>query len=227
MVTAAATGMAGSSPLPARDILRALGAELGEAPAWLAQSPFEYVCGIVLVQNTAWTNVERALALLREATGFDPERLLCLSDTELTALIRPVGFMRAKSRALRGYAAWMLSPAGQAAWGLDDDALRSVLLALPGIGPESADVVALMVFGRRRFIFDTYGRRLLQQAGYDVGRDYETTRRALETTIGAEHLTHAELVALHGLVIKAGQCARAAGGWEVYGPRIGIGVSSS
>lgn len=210
------------SPTPVRDLLGVLLAELGQAPVWSAQTPFEYVCGAVLVQNTAWTNVERALAALREATGCDARRLLELSDAELTRLIRPAGFMRAKSRTLRAYAAWSLSEAGPSATELDDDDLRRALLALPGIGPETADVVALMVFSRRRFIFDTYGRRLLAQAGYAVGRDYESTRRALEEGIDAEGLSHAELVDLHGLILEAGARARAAGGWEVYGPRIGV-----
>ncbi|WP_303122904.1 endonuclease III domain-containing protein [Actinomyces sp.] len=213
----------GPQPLPVRDLLTILRTELGEAPVWPAQTPFEYVCGIVLVQNTAWTNVERALDRLREATGFEAEQLLCLTDSELTTLIRPAGFMRAKARSLRAFATWMLSADGRAAEELGDDALRAALMALPGIGPESADVVALMVYGRRRFIFDTYGRRLLRQAGYGVRRDYETTRRALEADIHAEELSLAELVDLHGLIIEAGRRARAVGGWEVYGPMIGIG----
>ncbi|QHO91182.1 base excision DNA repair protein [Actinomyces sp. 432] len=210
--------------LPVRELLRLLSAELGKAPVWPAQTPFEYVCGIVLVQNTAWTNVERALDGLRAATGFEAEQLLRLTDAELTAFIRPAGFMRAKARSLRAFAAWMLSPEGRAAPTLDDDALRAALLELPGIGPESADVAALMVYGRRRFIFDTYGRRLLRQAGYAVGRDYETTRRTLEARIDAEGLSHSELVDLHGLIIEAGKRARAAGGWDVYGPMIGVGT---
>ncbi|RAX23152.1 base excision DNA repair protein [Actinomyces sp. Z5] len=212
-------------PLPVRDLLALLHAALGETPVWPARTPFEYVCGIVLVQNTAWTNVERALALLREATDFEAEKLLRLTDAELTALIRPAGFMRAKSRSLRAFAAWMLSADGKAAVELDDDALRAALLSLPGIGPESADVAALMVYGRRRFIFDAYGRRLLRQAGYAVGHDYETTRKALEARIDAEGLSHAELVDLHGLIIEAGKRARAAGGWEAYGPMIGIAAA--
>lgn len=214
-------------PVPVRELLGVLRAALGPAPVWSAQTPFEYVCGAVLVQNTAWTSVERALQTLREVTGFDAERLLALADAELSDLIRPAGFMRAKSRTLRAYAAWSLSEAGRSATGLDDEALRGALLALPGIGPETADVLALMVFSRRRFIFDTYGRRLLTQAGYAVGRDYESTRRALQARIDAEALSHGELVDIHGLILEAGKRARAVGGWEVYGPRIGVGPAPS
>lgn len=213
---------AGTSPLPVRLVLERLRRALGEVEAWPGECDLEYVCGAVLVQNTAWRNVERALAALRETTGCDAQRLLELTDAELTSLIRPAGFMRAKSRTLRAYAAWSLSPAGRSATGLDDDDLRRTLLALPGIGPETADVLALMVFSRRRFIFDAYGRRLLAQAGYAVGRDYESTRRALEGRVDAEALSLAELVEIHGRILEAGKRARTAGGWEVYGPRIGI-----
>ncbi|MCZ0857060.1 base excision DNA repair protein [Actinomyces israelii] len=176
------------------------------------------------MQNTAWTNVRRALAALHGATAFDPRRLLALDEEDLTALVRPPGFMRAKSRALRAYARWSLGDDGRAARGLGDDALREALLALPGIGPETADVVALMVYRRPRFIFDAYGRRLLRQAGYAVERDwgYERARRALEPAVARAGLSTPDLVRFHELILEAGRRARAAGGWKSYGPTIGI-----
>ena len=93
----------------------------------------------------------------------------------------------------------------------------------PGFGPETTDVVALMVYGRPRFIFDAYARRLLRQAGHDVGRGYETSRRAHEEAVVASGLDVDQLKDFHGLIITAGQRARAAGGWAVYGPTIGVG----
>lgn len=212
-----------SSPLPVRQILARLRAGLGPVEPWAAEAPMEYVCGAILVQHTAWRNVEPVLEVLRAATAFDEVRLLGLDDGELVSLIRPAGFMLSKSRALRAYADWSLSRAGRGAAELADDELRAELESLPGIGPETADVVALMVFGRRRFIFDAYGRRLLRQAGYAVGRSYRAARARLEGGIDAEGLSHAELVELHGLILQAGQRARASGGWPVYGPTIGVG----
>lgn len=213
----------GARPIPLREVLRLLDAGLGRVEPWTARSDLEYVCGAILVQNTAWTNVRRALAALRGATAFDPRRLLALDDEQLTALVRPAGFMRAKSGALRAYTRWSLGDDGRAAHELGDDALREALLALPGIGPETADVVALMVYRRPRFIFDAYGRRLLRQAGYAVGDwSYERARRALEPAVTRAGFTVPELVRFHGLILEAGGRARAAGGWEAYGPTIGI-----
>ena len=214
----------GTRPIPLREVLRLLDAGLGRVEPWTARSDLEYVCGAILVQNTAWTNVRRALAALHGATAFDPRRLLALDEEDLTALVRPAGFMRAKSRALRAYARWSLGDDGRAARGLGDDALREALLALPGIGPETADVVALMVYRRPRFIFDAYGRRLLRQAGYAVERDwgYERARRALEPAVARAGLSTPDLVRFHEIILEAGRRARAAGGWKSYGPTIGI-----
>lgn len=216
-----------ADPMPLRDLYELLKDELGEVEMWSAGSAMEYVCGAVLVQNTAWGNVQRTLEDLRRATSFDPARLLALDEAELIALIRPCGFMTSKARALRAYASWALGPAGAAAPGLDDAALREALLELPGFGPETADVVALMAYGRPRFIFDAYGRRLLRQAGYEVGRRYEDVRRAHEAAAQAGGFDAAELKDFHGLIILAGQRARAAGGWEVYGPTVGIAVAKT
>lgn len=217
-------GGPGAGPIPLRDLYKLLRDEFGQVQMRPARSGTEYVCGAVLVQNTVWGSVQRVLEDLRRATAFDPARLLALDEAELIALIRPCGFMRAKARALRTYASWVLSPAGTAAPGLDDAALRQVLLALPGFGPETADVVALMAYDRPRFVFDAYGRRLLRQAGYEVGRRYEDARRAHEAAVEAAGFDVAELKDLHGLIILASQHARAAGGWEAYGPTIGIGA---
>ena len=211
-----------TGPIPLRDLYELLRDEFGQVEMWPAQSGTEYVCGAVLVQNTAWGSVQRVLEDLRRATAFAPARLLALDEADLIDLIRPCGFMRAKARALRAYASWVLSPAGTAAPGLDDAALRQALLALPGFGPETADVVALMAYDRPRFVFDAYGRRLLRQAGYEVGRRYEDSRRAHEAAVKAGGFDTVELKDLHGLIILAGQHARAAGGWEAYGPTIGI-----
>ena len=214
------------TPIPMRTLYELLRAELGEIEPWSAESGLEYVCGAVLVQNTAWGSVLRSLDALREATAFDADRMLSLDEARLIDLIRPSGFMRAKARALRAYATWLTGPEGRAAPALDDDALRAELMRLPGFGPETADVVALMVYDRPRFIFDAYARRLLRQAGYEVGRGYEDARRAHEAAVAGSGLDIDRLKDFHGLIITAGQRARAAGGWAAYGPTIGVGPMS-
>lgn len=211
-------------PIPLRTLYELLRAELGEIDPWPAESDLEYVCGAVLVQNTTWGSALRSLDALRDATAFDADRMLSLDEACLIDLIRPSGFMKAKARALRAYATWLTGPEGRVAPALGDDALRAELMKLPGFGPETTDVVALMVYDRPRFIFDAYARRLLRQAGYEVGRDYEQTRRAHEAAVADSGLDVGQLKDFHGLIITAGQRARAVGGWQTYGPVIGVGL---
>lgn len=198
----------------------------GEPDKWHETAPFEIIVGAVLVQNTTWTNVERSIERLREAGAVSSRSVLALDPSELEDLIRPSGFQTAKARTLRGMAAWVqenapalegpsaLAPEDAVA--LDDAALRASLLAVPGIGPETADVIGLYVFGRRAFIWDTYGRRMLSALGWPVRNGYEPTRRLLEVEVRPEEFTVQEMRDLHSLVLLAGKAARRAGGWEEY-----------
>lgn len=210
------TAEAGGPRPSFRDLLAALRRELGEASHWPAQSGFEIMTGAVLVQHTSWRGVQRSLEHLRRAGALDPAVLLSMDEATLAGLIRPSGFMTGKARSLRALAAWLTSGPGRSATTLDDDALRARLLALPGVGPETADVISLYVYHRPRFIWDAYARRMLSAVGYPVGRDYEGTRRLLEPVVAGEGLSAAEHQELHWLVVTAGPSARARGGWGAY-----------
>lgn len=189
----------------------------GEPDRWHETPSFEIIVGAVLVQNTTWTNVERSLESLQDAGALEPAGLLALDDAEparvLMGLIRPSGFQTAKARTLRGIASWVLET-GPGAASFSDAELRASLLALPGIGPETADVIALYVFGRRCFIWDTYSRRMLSALGWEVGSGYESTRQLLTGSVGIDAFTVRELRDFHSLVLLAGKTARQQGGWE-------------
>ena len=85
-------------------------------------------------------------------------------------------------------------------------------MRLPSFGPERADLVALMVYDCPRFIFDAYARRLLRQAGYEMGRGYEDARRAHEAAMTGSGLGIDRHKDFNGLIIAVCQRARAAGG---------------
>jgi endonuclease-3 related protein len=137
--------------------------------------------GAVLTQNTNWGNVERAIANLRRAGVLAPARIAALPAAELAELIRPSGYYRLKAGRLRAVTAWWLAhvrgdrlrPAGRplAAW-------RESLLAVHGVGPETADSILLYAFGLPTFVVDAYTRRILArhagtapEAPYDALRD--------------------------------------------------------
>jgi endonuclease-3 related protein len=135
---------------------------------WPARSAWEVVVGAILTQHTSWTNVERALARLDAAGALAPEGMRAAPPATLAALIAPAGSRERKARTLHGFIAWLDATYGgdlgrMAATPLAT--LRPQLLALHGIGPETADCILVYVAGRPSFVIDAYTLRLLARLG--------------------------------------------------------------
>ena len=129
---------------------------------------FEVCVGAILTQNTAWTNVEKALAALRAGRALEPARLGRLPRRRLERLIRPSGYFRQKAERLRGFARWARG-SGALAGRLRREplpALREELLGLHGVGPETADSMLLYAGGRPSFVVDAYTRRIGSRVGW-------------------------------------------------------------
>lgn len=155
-----------AQPTPAQR-LRAMHDRLAKAYGtqhwWPAETRFEVILGAYLTQNTAWKAVERSLANLRQAGALTLDGLRSLSLSELQSLIRPSGFHSRKAPALKAFVA-MLDE--EFAGSLDKlaaaptAALRPRLLALPGVGPETADAILLYALGHPVPVADEYLRRI-------------------------------------------------------------------
>lgn len=172
----------------ADDLYRHLLAVHGPQHWWPAETPFEVMLGAVLVQNTAWGNVERAIARLRAADRLSLVRLLELSDGELPALIRPAGTYRVKSARLLALGRWLRDRGGlDALAALPTGDLRRDLLGVHGIGPETADAILLYACERPVFVVDAYARRLFGRWGWTLADwPYERLRAAVEQALPAE-----------------------------------------
>src|SRR5690625_5842257 len=118
---------------------------------------------------------------------------------ELKTLIRPAGFMNAKAQYLKNYTTWFLTNHDLAP-SLATPVLRSSLLAVRGVGPETADNLLLYVYDRAVFIWATYARRFLAAAGYPVAQGYEPTRRQPGHVMAEAELTAAGRQRFHGLI---------------------------
>ncbi len=160
--------------------------------------------GAVLTQNTAWTNVEKAIANLRRARRLTPARLHELPLPDLADLIRPAGYFNVKARRLRALTGLICDRFGgrlDRLFALDTGALRSALLATHGIGPETADSIVLYAAGRPVFVIDAYTRRMMERHGwasprlpYDALAARFTASLPRDTTLFNEY--HALIVAL-------------------------------
>ncbi len=149
---------------------------------WPAETPFEVMVGAILVQNTAWSNVEKAIANLRDNRCLDAERLATMPPERLAQWIRPSGYFNIKSRRLQNYCRWYLGQGGVDKLAqLETAELRRALLAVNGVGPETADDILLYAFQRPVFVIDAYTRRLFGRLGLIPERDdYESWRALFE-----------------------------------------------
>ena len=148
-----------ASPLPGalRRAYAHMRRRFGHQSWWPAESPFEVCVGAILTQNTSWTNVERAIARLKNAGVFDPVTLFRLPEQQLAQLIRPAGYFNVKARRLRAFLHVLVEECRGDLDGLfagGTRAARERLLAVCGIGPETADSILLYAGGHESFVID-------------------------------------------------------------------------
>jgi endonuclease-3 related protein len=161
---AEAAAMRSHPDLRLRDMYRALLAAYGPRQWWPADSPFEVVLGAYLTQATAWRNVERSIDNLREAGLLTIEGIRGLPEEGLRQLIRPSGFIQRKAASIRAFVNFLDERFGGSMQRMADEptaSLRSELLALPGVGPETADAILLYALEHPVFVADEYMRRIV------------------------------------------------------------------
>lgn len=149
---------------------------------WPGDSAFEVAVGAILTQNTAWRNVQKAIDNLKARRLLSPDALAALPVQDLASVIRPAGYYNIKARRLKHFLEFLLQ---ETAGDLDRllaedlDTLRSKLLSINGIGPETADSILLYAGNKPTFVVDTYTQRILsrhslipEEASYDEVRSF-------------------------------------------------------
>lgn len=142
----------------------ALRKAFGHRHWWPGDTPFEVMVGAVLTQRTNWSNAAKAIGALKSAGAMGPDALAQMTPERLQSLIRPAGYYRQKAARVRRLAGWLMERAGGDVSVLEavpTDQLRAELLALSGIGPETADSILLYALNRPTFVVDTYTKRVV------------------------------------------------------------------
>ncbi|MBW6508725.1 MAG: endonuclease III domain-containing protein [Desulfuromonadales bacterium] len=177
---------------------------------WPAQSPFEVAVGAFLTQNTNWNNVEKALANLKQVEALDLRLLADMPLVQLEQLIRPSGFFRQKAQRLQHFCRYVLDQHGGSLEDLlqrDLEQTRNELLALSGIGPETADSILLYAGRRPSFVVDSYTRRFLGRLGLLTGREsYDDIRTLFMAGVNQEVSLYQHYHAL--IVTHCKECCR-------------------
>jgi len=174
---------------------------------WPGETPFEVMVGAVLTQNTAWANVEKAIVNLKQAKSLSAAKISAMSVVELGQLIRPAGYFNVKARRLQNFCSWFLGQGGEKVLNdFEDIELRNGLLSVNGVGPETADDMALYAFNRPVFVIDAYTRRIFSRLGLVAGDEgYEHLRHQFESQLGRTIKQRDELVNIyneyHALIV--------------------------
>ena len=135
---------------------------------WPARSRFEVIVGAYLTQNTNWSNVEKALLNLRRARLLSVGGMRKVPLADLEVLVRPSGYFRQKARNLKTFVAFLdrqYSGSLSRMFAQPTETLRAELLALNGVGPETADSILLYAGNHPVFVVDAYTRRVLLRHG--------------------------------------------------------------
>lgn len=152
---------------------------MGPQGWWPAESKIEVMLGAILVQNTNWRNAAYAIESLKQATHLEPHHILNLKIEELQILIKSSGFYKNKAQTILSLITW-LEHYDFDYQEINDhykQDLRKALIAIKGIGSETADVLIVYIFGGVEFIADSYSRRLYRKLGYTQTNSYEQLKR--------------------------------------------------
>lgn len=164
---------------------------------WPGETPFEVCVGAILTQNTNWANVERAISNLSDACVIEPRAMFALTENALAKLIRPAGFFNVKARCLRAFLRVLVEEFGGSLPRLfagGTCVVRERLLAIYGIGPETADCMLLYAGGHASFVVDAYTKRISERHAWG---------RVQSPNPAAKHNSHAEYHSLKALCESA------------------------
>ena len=173
---------------------------------WPGDSRFEVIIGAILTQNTNWTNVEKAIINLKNTDSLSPTKLFEMETDLLAELIRPAGYYNIKAARLKSFLNWLNDN-----YKLDVDALQNLppwdlreqLLAIKGVGRETADSIILYAYDKPTFVVDAYTCRILVRHGLiDSESDYEQTKDFFESSLPTETQLFNEF---HALIVQTGK----------------------
>lgn len=169
---------------------------------WPGDGPLDVVIGAILTQSAAWTNVEKALQNLKDAGCWSLEAIDRCAQEDLASIVRPSGYFNAKARKLKAFAHHVCHHYGgrlEAFFNQETVELRSELLSIHGIGPETADDILVYAAGKPSFVIDAYTRRIMERMGLiNPGKkaSYEECQSRFQESLPADAQLYNEYHAL-------------------------------
>jgi endonuclease-3 related protein len=167
-----------------KNVYRRLLACYGPQHWWPGETPFEVIVGAILTQSAAWHNVEKAILKLKNAGLLDPAEMQMLCPEELASLIHSCGYYNMKAKKLLAFVEWLsfrFDGSLEKMFSQETATLRRELLAVYGIGEETADSILLYAGNKPVFVIDAYTRRIIDRLGLSVSGPQYAGYQALFT----------------------------------------------
>lgn len=187
-----------------RGMYKAFSDALGPSRWWPGETPFEVAVGAILTQNTNWKNVERAIANLKAAGAMTERGLRTLSPAHLEEFIRPAGYFRIKTARLTDFLDFLEEESGldiEALFRKSLEELRPKLLAVRGIGPETADSILCYALGKQTFVVDAYTMRMFSRHHFIPEQtDYHEVQDIIQSALPKNVQDYNEF---HALIVRA------------------------
>ena len=147
------------------NIFQTLLASFGQRNWWPGETELEIIVGAILTQNTSWKNVERAISNMKAHGVLNADTIQSIPIEKLEEIIKPSGFYKQKSERLKRVISILFNDNHKSIENLrlfDTEYLRTLLLNINGIGPETADSILLYAFNRPIFVADAYTKRFVK-----------------------------------------------------------------
>jgi len=185
-----------------RGVFHSLEEHYGWFDWWPTSDPYQIMMGAILVQNTNWKNAEKALDNLGKTIA--PQQVADMELATLAQAIRSSGYYNQKALKLKAMTQWFADYNYdiQAVRAKDTEVLRKQLLAVKGIGGETADAILVYAIGKASFVIDAYARRIFERNGLVVPKSYEKFHDLMEAVIPPNTKTYGYY---HGLLVEHGQ----------------------
>jgi endonuclease III related protein len=147
---------------------------------------FEICIGAILTQNTAWTNVERALGNFKSISQKEVSKL---SDDELAEVIKPSGYFNQKVKKIRALIKFLENA---------EPITRENLLSIWGVGPETADSMLLYAYQQPFFVIDAYTKRIFSRVGLKA-KNYDSWQDLFQSNLEEDVQIYIEY---HALIVE-------------------------
>lgn len=172
---------------------------------WPGETRFEVVVGAILTQNTAWTNVEKAIKNLKKEKMLNCRKIANMDIKKLEKMIRSSGFYKQKAERLKRFCRYLdknYDSNLNSFFNRSPDEIRTELLSLNGIGNETADSILLYAGEKLKFVIDSYTVRMCERTGIKKVKTYHQLQDFFEKNLPKDIELYKEF---HALIVELGK----------------------